>query len=361
MKLFLLALFLLPGALPGFGDVLVYKSNEFGMLLQRIEPYRRDESEWILEVRTTGKDEVRRLYDRGREARRWEFTWTESGTRKVERELASGVLSARRIYDAAGALLQEEQYDNGTLTQKSVLTYSGGHLSRLRVLAADGSLSYSEQYVYGRNGRLREMRRTGTEGEVRVSSYVFGPAGVSEERTSSKDTLFISRYDARGRVESRESRKGELTQSREDFFYRLETDLLLSSTERLPMEGKNIERHYDEAGRLASEASTVSSAVGEESTYTRDDQGRLTARTRRSSRGLETWKYYLDDKGKTDREEYFLRGSLQTVTVYGQGKQRTEEIYKDEELFLKVYFDGDTRLKEEVYAGGKILRERKLD
>lgn len=361
MKRFLPVFLLLSIVLPGFGDALLYKSNEFGMLLQRIEPYRRDESRWILEVSTTGKDEVRRLYDRGKEARRWEFLWTESGTRKVERELAAGVLSARRLYDGAGALLQEDQYDNGTLAQKTVLTYAGGRLTRVRVQAADGSLSYTEQYTYGRNGTLREVRRIGTGGDVRISSYVFGPAGVSEERTSSKDTLFISRYDAQGRLTSREKRKGDQTLSREDFSYRLETDVLLKSTERLSLEGKTIERLYDEAGWLASEASTVSGTVVEENTYTRNDKGGLTARSRRSVRGMELWKYSLDDKGNVTREAYFLRGSLQKVTVSGQGKLRTEEIYKNEELYLKVYFDGDTRLKEEVYAEGKLLRERKVD
>ena len=76
---------------------------------------------------------------------------------------------------------------------------------------------------------------------------------------------------------------------------------------------------------------------------------------------MELWKYSVDDKGKVSREEYFLLGSLQKVTLYGEGKLRTEEIYKDEDLYLKVYFDGDTRVKEEVYSGGKLLRERKVD
>jgi YD repeat-containing protein len=361
MSRFLVPLFLLLGMLPGFGDTLLYKSNEFGMQVQRIEPYRRDESAWILEVSTTGTNEVRRLYDHGKEARRWEISWTESGTKKVERELSSGVLAARRIYDATGSLLQEEQYDNGVLAQKSVLTYSGGHLARLRMLAADGSLIYEERYTYGKKGTLREVRRTGAAGDAGISSFVFGPAGVSEERTSSKNTLFISRYDTRGRLENSERRKGEQTESRADFFYRPETDLLLSSTESLLAEGKTIERRYDEAGKLASETTTARDTLLEEGTYTRDDRGRVTARTRRSSRGLETWKYALDEQGKVSREEYFLRGSLQKATIFGPGKLRTEEIYKDEELYLKVYFDGDTRQKEEVYSGGKILRERVLE
>ncbi len=361
MKRYLLALLLLPWVLPGFADALFYKSNEFGMSLLPIEPYQRDESRWTLEITTTGQNEVRRLFDHGKESRRWEVSWTENRTRKVERELAAGVLSARRIYDGTGSLLQEEQYNGGTLAQKTLLTYAGGRLAHVRVQAADGSLIYTEQYVYATNGTLRAVKRVGTDTDVRTSSYVFGPSGVSEERTSSKDTLYISRYDTRGRLASRERRKADQTVSREDFSYKPDTDVPIKSTEILPREGRTIERQYDAAGRLASESSTAKGAAADENTYTRNDKGVVTARSRRSPRGMELWKYSVDDKGKVSREEYFLLGSLQKVTLYGEGKLRTEEIYKDEDLYLKVYFDGDTRVKEEVYSGGKLLRERKVD
>jgi hypothetical protein len=135
----------------------------------------------------------------------------------------------------------------------------------------------------------------------------------------------------------------------------------LKSTETLPPEGRTVERLYDASGAVTVESSSVSGASPEETSYTRNDKGELIARSRRSPRGMELWKYALDDKGKVNREEYFLLGSLQKVTVYGEGKLRTEEIYKDEELYLKVYFDGDARVKEEVYSGGKVLRERKVD
>jgi len=361
MKRFLLALFLLVLVFPGFADELLYKSNEFGMLLQPIEPYRRDESRWTLEITTSGQNETRRLFDHGKESRRWEVSWTENGTRKAERELVAGVLSARRLYDGAGSLLQEEQYNGGTLAQKTLLTYAGGRLAHVKVQAADGSQIYAEQYVYATNGTLRAVKHAGTGGDTRTSSYVFGPSGVSEERTNSKDTLFISRYDTRGRLVSREKRKADQTIFREDFTYKSDTDAPVQSTETLPPEGKTIERQYDAAGRLVSEAATVKGAAAEENRYTRNDQESVTARSRRSPRGMELWKYSLDDKGKVTREEYFLLGSLQKVTVYGEGKLRTEEIYKDDELYLKVYFDGDTRVKEEVYSGGKLLRERKVD
>jgi hypothetical protein len=127
----------------------------------------------------------------------------------------------------------------------------------------------------------------------------------------------------------------------------------------MPPRGRVIDRLYDESGRLLTETMTEKGATVEDTSYTHDEQGRVISRSRRSSAGLETWKYILDETGKVTRESYFRLGSLAKVIVYGQGKQRTEELYKDEELVLKAFFDGDTRLREEVYSGGAIVRERK--
>ena len=63
------------------------------------------------------------------------------------------------------------------------------------------------------------------------------------------------------------------------------------------------------------------------------------------------WKYTLDDDGKVTREAYFHLGGLVKVTVYGQGKQRSEEYYKDEELVLKVYLR-----RRHAPAGGSLFR-----
>jgi antitoxin component YwqK of YwqJK toxin-antitoxin module len=359
MKPRLLLPLLLLSVLPVFGDELFYRSNGIGMLLERIEPYRRDESRLVVGVLATIRSEVRRLYDKGREKRRWEISWTGDGRQKVERELADGVLAARRIYDAGGDLLQEEQYDAGVLAQKSVFTYSGGRLSRLRVLAPDGKVVSVYQYLYATSGTLREVRRTGAGGDARLSAYVVGPAGVSNERTTAGDALFIARYDTLGRVASRETQKGDETVSREDFTFRPNSDHLLSSLKKLPAEGKLIDRRFDEAGRPVSETTRAGGTVVEEIAYARDAQGGMTGKIRRTAAGRETWKYTLGADGKASREEYFRRGSLEKVTAYGEGKLRTDELYRDGELFLKVFFDADTRLREEVYEGGKLLRERK--
>ena len=70
--------------------------------------------------------------------------------------------------------------------------------------------------------------------------------------------------------------------------------------------------------------------------------------------GLETWKYHLHaDGGDVAPEELLPTGaSSEGVTIYGEGNLRTEELYKEGELFLKVFYDGDHA------AAGRGLRGR---
>ncbi|MGA2480309.1 MAG: hypothetical protein ABSG63_16290 [Spirochaetia bacterium] len=327
MKALLLSALIAVSALPLFAQELVYRSNSFGMLLERIEPYRRDQSDWIMGVSRAGAKEIRRLYSKGKEVRRWEVSVSADGTQRIERELARDVLAARRIYDAGGNLLQEDEYTAGRLAQKSMFTYRGNRLARMRLLKADGSIVYS-------------------------------PAGLTEERNATRDVTFVARYDTRGRLASREQRRGDATLSREDFTYRADSDHLQSSLVTLPGRNEQVVRHYDEEGRLVSENRRASGELAEEIAYTRDEKGRMTGKSRRTPAGLETWKYTLDGDGKTMREEFYRRGLLERVTIYGEGNRRTEDYYRDDSVFLKVYYDGDQRLSEEVFEGGRMVRER---
>jgi YD repeat-containing protein len=348
-------------ALPCFPQELVYTSNSFGMLLQRIEPYRRDQADWIVGIKKTGQGEVRRLYSRGKEVRRWEVSWSADGKQKTEREVAAGLLAARRVYGAEGELLQEDEYSGGALARKSLFTYRGNRLLKVRVVKPDGSLSYAEQYVYGTSGALREVRRTEAGGGTRLSAYVVGPAGLSEERNASGDVLFVARYDARGKLASREQRRGEQVLSREDYTYQPDSDRRQASVERFPPQNEVVERRYDGEGRLTSETRRTAGSLTEESTWSRDAEGRTVGRSRRTAAGLETWKYLVDAGGRTLREDYLRRGMRERVTIFGEGNLRTEDFYREDGVFLRVFYDGDKRLREEVFEGGKLVRERHYD
>jgi hypothetical protein len=355
-RLLLPALLLLAAACAA--ETRLYRSNDAGMLLQPIASYLRDQYDWVAEVRDEAGIVTRVLFRKGAETRRWEEAPTRDGTQRVEREWREGELSARRVYDTRGALLQEEAYQGGKLQEKTLFTYANGRLVRRRGLDADGSLAYSEDYEYARNGSLREVRRVGQPDAISSAGYMKGTEGLAEERVAAADTLYVTRYDARSRVVSRERRAGGLTAAREDFTFREGSDTLLSSREERPGDGVAVDRSYDQQGLLAGE--TVTDAKGGTRTiqYVRDDSGYLLLKSSRGPDGFEVWKYERDAAGAVIREEYSLRGSLMQVTEHGEGKLRTEEMYKGGELFLKVFWDGEVRLREEVYLDGKLLRER---
>jgi antitoxin component YwqK of YwqJK toxin-antitoxin module len=330
------------------------------MQLEPIPSWRRNELKWVLEVTEKAGGQMRRLIQDGKEARRWE-TSRITGGRNEEREISGGTMVARRVYASNGDLLEEDQYSKGKLAQKSLYAYASSRVAVVRVLAADDSLEYAQEYFYTSRGSLREVRQTGGKKTTRISSFVAGHSGPSQEWNQDGDDTFLSRYDDRGRTVETEHRSGKELVSREDLVYREETDKLLSAVEKRPGEEKVITRGYDSSGRLQAETVSTDGKVVEEIGYARDDKGRVIRKLSRSAAGLEEWRYTLDDAGKTTREDFLLRGSLQRVTLYGANDSRTEELYQAGALFLKVYYNGDRRAREEVYADGKLVRERSFD
>ena len=360
MRTFLILATLMLAALPCLPQELYYRSDQMGMMLAPLPPALRDDSRWVVGVTRRGSDEDRRLYDNGKEVRRWETTWNADGTRRVERESAGGALTARRVYDSRGALLQEDAYAGGTLSGTTLYSYLGGRLVTRRELDARGKEQSRDTYIYADDGRLREVRHTLAGGGADLSSAVSGGSGLAEQRTLVDGTLLVERYDADGRLIRREKKSADGSSVVEDLRYDAATGKLASTRERRSAEGAVVDRRYDAAGLLAEETITVKGVVSETSDYQHDSGGRVTVRTRRSAAGIETWRYTYTDSGDLRREEYFQRGVLTKVTVHGDGRARTEELYRDGELFLKVYYDGDTRLREEVYDNGRLIRERTL-
>jgi hypothetical protein len=159
-------------------------------------------------------------------------------------------------------------------------------------------------------------------------------------------------------VASREQRRDNLVVAREDFTYHPETGLLQASVEERPATGVRVARSYDEAGRIAVESTSVAGAQTETVSWSRDERGRLSGKTRRSAEGQETWRYLTDDNGKVTQEDYTRRGALEKITRYGEAKLRVEALYRDGVVFLEITYDGDARVREVVYDGGRVVRER---
>ena len=79
---------------------------------------------------------------------------------------------------------------------------------------------------------------------------------------------------------------------------------------------------------------------------------------RRGEQGLEEWRYEYAADGALQREEYRVKGALVKVTRQGPDGTRTEELYREGQPFLRISYEGEEKIREEVLAGGEVVRVR---
>jgi len=363
----LLLAFLAGGAA---ADVRWFRSDEMGLAIAPIPAFRADEFPWTLAVERTatggGWVETRRLLSGSDERRRWTLVRSADG-RTEEREERGGAIAARRLSGASGELLQEETFEAGKPSGRSVYEYAAGRLVRVRVFAADGSLASTVEYVTAPSGRLREVRWTAPGGEVRSAGqtaggtgYAAGGAAVSEERTRDGDEWRTTRYDASGRAAAREGGDASGLRWRQLLAYAGTAGTPTSSTTEWPAERKIVTTSYGASGGEVEETTTVAGVVTERVVWTRDEAGRVLAKRRTGAGGTEEVRTTWGDDGAPAREEYFARGMRVRTVIHTGPDERTEELFSDGDLFLRVFYRGDTRVREEAIVEGKVAREREF-
>ena len=335
-----------------------YRSNEMGMLLAPVAAALKDDSRFVARVTRDGPNEDERLYDNGKEIHRWQTIWNADHSQRVELESQNGSLAARRVFDATDALLAEDRYSAGELASRIIFAYVAGQLVTRRELDPRGKETARDTYVYADNGSLREARRSTPDGATDTASVVSGWSGLAELRSVDDGRVVAERFDTGGRLLQRRRENAAGVKTVEEFEYDPKSGTLVSSRQSAS-DGPVVDRRYDAAGLLLQETTTLKGRTTETVDYRRDEKGRVIAKTRRGSAGIETWYDTYDDAGARAREEYFARGVRVKVTLYGEDRKRTEELYRrDGELFLKVFFDGDQRRREEVYADGELVHAR---
>lgn len=347
-----------------------FRSDEIGLAIEPIPAFRADEFPWVLAVerlpRGDGWTETRRLLSGGIEQRRWTLVRSADG-RTEEREERGGEMTARRLSGADGELLQEELFSAGAASSRTVYEYAAGRLARTRAFAADGSLASTVEYLAAPSGRLREVRWTAADGSLRTASQAAGGTGsvaggvaVSEERTREGDVVLTTRYDEHGRVAVRERRDPSGLVSSERLSYTGEARSPASSIAEWPGERKVVEAAYDAAGGEIAETTTVAGAVTERVAWIRDEAGRALAVRREGTSGTAEVRFSWAD-GTLKREEHFVRGARVKNVIHETADERVEELFDDGQLFLRVRYRGDARIREEVVVDGRVVRERAFE
>jgi len=146
--------------------------------------------------------------------------------------------------------------------------------------------------------------------------------------------------------------------SRQRLAYTGQSRTPVTSTTEWPAGEKVVEASYDAAGRQVAETTTVAGAVTERIQWTRDDAGRVLVKHRTGTGGTEEVRTTWAADGTLEREEHFFRGARVKNVIRPAGDERIEELFEEGELFLRVYYRGDTRVREEVILDGVVVRER---
>ena len=102
----------------------------------------------------------------------------------------------------------------------------------------------------------------------------------------------------------------------------------------------------------------------ERTRHLRDERGRIVETTIRGAQGIENLLFEYAPEDDLIREEYRIRGSLERITHYypeGQDYSRIEELYRKEEVFMKIYFRAGEKVKEEFLKDGQVMRVREFE
>ncbi len=363
-----LAILLAWTAVRAAAEPTAYRSDEIGMALEPIPQYRVHQFPWVLTVETAGSLERRRLLSDGVESRRWEIVRSSDG-RREEREYQAGALAARRLYGKGGELMQEETYRDGAPAGRTVFQYVEGELTRATAYGADGTVASSTEYFLTASGRLREVRSSAPAAPLQSAGQVMGsprsteaagvasPGSLAEERTRVGGEATVARYDASGRLAVQETRDAGTVVERERISYEGEDRAPASSTTEVPAEGRVRAVSYAH-GLESSERTTVFGTLVETIAWQRDPTGRALVKRRTTPRGAEEWRYRYGEGGTLVREEYLDRGSMVSVTTYGEDDERTQELFAEGLPFMRVYYQGASKTKEEVILNGTVVRER---
>ena len=332
-----------------------YVSNALGMQLSAIPAYRIDEYDYVLAVRTSEGVSIRRLLGReeapGSEITRWERVPLEPEGAE-EREYSAGDLVAIRVRDRSGRVIEESAVLSGEVVETVVLRYAEGFLAETVTANSAGEIVSRIDYTRDAAGKLIRVDWSG--GGAR---YAGDTRRVYEESLRVDDHSYSTRYGPEGETRAFESRSfGELLRG---------TYTSFAPQSRTPQEQVEVdvaalsrkERSFDAAGRETGRIELIDGEVVAEYEFSYDEMDNLIETRKRGEQGLEYWRNtYADVDIQT--WEYWLKGALRTKWVR-DGEGHYEELYASPTSFVRVFIQGETKLREEFYSDGKLVRERR--
>lgn len=363
--------------LSGFAETW-YVSNRLGMKLEPIARFRVDEFAYVLLEAKEGARTVLTLIKAGsagaprepgagpsgsplqgippgaEEVTRWERQ-TVTGGAFEERVFERGVHVSTGSYGVDGRLLRETLYVDGVANEALAYRYAEGLLRGVESRSAAGELLWSTVYEVSPAGLLRGTRRTGVDPER--AAFGFTDRRLQEETLESARHTVVLRYDGAGRRVVWEVFAEAALVRATYSSYDPQTGALAREEDRRSG-GERTERTFDAGGHVVFEKVFLGDRPIAVIEHRYDAGGRRVATERRGEEGIELTTYGYDGAGAPAWEERRVRGSLRNRIVYTSATSRTEEIVQSDRLSLRVTYEGEEKVLEEVLRDSKVLRSR---
>jgi YD repeat-containing protein len=274
---------------------------------------------------------------------RSEMQYDDSG--RIHRE----VLFARNDRSGGGEY-KTYRYLNGMLVEIETREYDG----------SPGEILHRDLFLYFPDGRIRQLRREYPDGSVRVSEYLYRGNLVREESHIDGSAGVHLRYDDEGRISRREEWDRDDGETVYEYIYADSDPKRSHSGLVVRTASDTVERRtFDEKGREIHVRIERSGRTMEEIRREFGEHGILREVVIRRRGNIET-QYGYDEDGQLSEERRIVNGVVESDILYRQNGLREELRYRAGEPVLRVYFDNDRRVREEVIQGGRVVETREI-
>jgi len=344
----------------GYSETEYFRSNSLGMLIDKIQPYRKDEYRFIMQRTWDNAIEIKVLLENGSANTRWETEYYPNQTVKTEKKFEANVLSNFIFYNPKRLPEEELNYTNGELSKKLTYQYDAGTILRfIKAYDKDGNLLYQDDYLFSKTGGIRQVKRTWDDHSYETTTFIQGGGKIAQEVHANTEQTIIFRYDFLNRLLLKEVWNIDNLNETQEYTYFADTNTVQQLKESNTISKFVYTKTYNEKGQLSSQLVEKNDIQTALIYYTWDDQGDKIEEKEKNANGLTLRKFTYDTEHNPATTEEYVRGSLELKTVY-QGKDNLFKEYYNQkgEAVIRVYYEADVKVKEEILDKGQVVLTR---
>ncbi len=317
----------------------VYQSTPAGILIEKISREQIGKHDYVAYVNESGAGYIFRLEKNGNEIERREKTVQEKGNWIIKRFRDGKLVSMSRYEN--DVLVEERTFREETLVERIVYRYKENELDRIEFYNGEGDLDSFVEYRRGDSGRVYSVLGRRNDEPVR-NIFRFSEGRIYQEWYGSDSEGTLLHFNTEGElVEKERWSDGDLVRLEE--IDREDT----GRVKRVDEGDLKIREYYDKHDNLLRR--TVDRDGKRIETVVNDyQQDRLTESRITTPGKINRTEYEYDEAGDLLKTSEFVNTKLVKITEWRNDGLRVEELYKAGSPILRVFFENDKKIREEV-------------